>query len=455
MQLQKQKTNKEIKISSAHMWGCSQMWVNYCSCEAHIPTLFRPIIRSPIIAHPTRNPEIRRPLSLSLSLTHTHTHTSNLYLNPAAATHMWNQLPFDLLAYIFSFLSPDSLARAISACKHWHTCAKMRSIPWGPPHHHHHHQPWFVAIIHARGRRALCYAHNPTLNHWHSLCLPIFPHPIRPIAPIGGGLLLCKATSLHLALCNPFTKHYTLLPPLKAPRVNPAVGVLLINSNASSSSSFQVYVAGGMSEGTASYETTLEMYDSKVDEWCNLGHVPMEFAVRLTVWTPNESVYSDGILYWMTSARAYSVMGLEVGTHSWKEVKVPMAEQLECASLVPRGGRVAVVGGLCGGGAYVWELGVGDVWVLLDVVPPLLERMFVGSKGSWGNTKCVGSDEAVYLYRDLGCGMLVWKEVSSKGRWEWLWVEGCYQIRGEMVPKFPLKGMLLHPTLAHSIMLDI
>ncbi|XP_058112937.1 protein UNUSUAL FLORAL ORGANS-like [Magnolia sinica] len=365
---------------------------------------------------------------------------------------MWNHLPFDLLAHIFSFLPPDSLARATSACKHWHTCAKTCpvsavSLATGP----HRHPPWFLAIQ-ARDRSGSCYAYNPALDRWHVLPLDFVPDPIRPVGPIGG-LLLCRpaiACSVHLIICNPFTRRYRLLPPLITARANPAIGVISFGDQ--HVPSFQVYVAGGMSDiscgGGASYEPTLEMYDPKSDTWLNLGAMPVEFAVRLTVWTPNESVYADGALYWMTSARAYSVMGFEVRSRTWREVKAPMADQLECAAIVRRMGRLAIFGGTCGGGACIWELGVGDEWTLIEVVPNELGRRFLGVKGSWGSTKCVGCDEAMYLYKDLGWGMLVWREVPHKARWEWFWVDGCTEVKRVGAPKVPFKGVILHPTLA-------
>ncbi|XXG55969.1 hypothetical protein AAC387_Pa03g3511 [Persea americana] len=366
---------------------------------------------------------------------------------------MWNDIPLDLLSHVFSFLSPDSLASSTSTCKHWHTCAKTSSSY--PSISQQQQPPWFVAITHSRNRTSLCYAYNPSLNRWHHLPLDFFPdHPLRPLAPVGP-LLLCRPSpspSLSLLLCNPFTKQFRPLPNLNLARANPALGVVLVGP---SSSSFQLYAAGGMSDapcGGASFVPTLEMYDSRTDTWADLGPMPVEFAVRLTVWTPNESVCSGGVLYWMTSARAYSVMGFKLGLRTWREVKAPMADRLECAALVSRSGRLALFGGTCGGKAYVWELGVGDVWAVVAVVPLELGRRFLGGRMKWASTKCVGGDGAVYLYRDLGCGMLVWKEVSLGGVWEWFWVEGCSKVRDVGVPKVPIRGLLLYPSLDSSCM---
>lgn len=219
--------------------------------------------------------------------------------------------------------------------------------------------------------------------------------------------------------------------------------------------------------GGATYEPTFEMYDSERDAWRVVGNLPMEYAVRMTVWTPNESVCSDdGLLYWITSARAYSLMGYEIGSDTWRELRVPMADKLEFAALVRRNGRLTLVGGTCGGDARVWELRVSEGdnnnnnnkdWEMVEKVPMEMGRKFVGEKESWAATKCVGSDNsdghgAIYLYKDFGSGMLVWKEIGDKGKWEWFWIDrhGGVSVRGKQLPNMQIKGLLIHPNLAPS-----
>lgn len=165
--------------------------------------------------------------------------------------------------------------------------------------------------------------------------------------------------------------------------------------------------------------------------------MPLEFAVRLTVWTPNESVSAgDGAIYWITSARVYSVVGFDIKSGAWREVKAPMAERLEWAGLVRRGsGRVAVVGGVENGEGFVWELREGDEWVVVGGVPPL-----VG--GGDGGVKCVGGGEVVYLFKDLRGKILVG---DVRERVEWWWVDGCCDYADH---KTPVKGVILCPSLS-------
>lgn len=372
---------------------------------------------------------------------------------------MWNNLPLDILAKIFSFLSPESLARANSACRHWHKCGRGyllstgSAVTW-------QHPPWFVAVP-IRSLSGCCYVHNPNSDNWHALPLDFLPDPVRLISPVGGGLILLRSTSTtvhQLALCNPFTRQYKRLPKLNVLRTNPATGIVMLEpSRGASFPAFRVYVAGGMSDaprGCGMYESTLEAYDSVHERWQIIGPMPVEFAVRLTVWTPDESVCCDGVLYWMTSARAYSIMGFEIGTNNWRELSVPLADQLEFAALILQNGRLTLVGGTCRGAVSVWELSEGEVWSLVEEMPRELGLKLLGGKSNWGSTKCVGTDGVMCLYRDLGSGMVVWREMKDKGRWEWFWVEGCYSIRGKKVQNFPIRAVLLHPNLAPSHFLN-
>lgn len=334
---------------------------------------------------------------------------------------MWSNLPFDLLAKIFSFLSPDSLAIARSVCKNWQTCSKAYPLS---PTTTTTTSSWFLALP-IRNHGPCCYARNPTMEKWHQLSLPL--PSIRPIASIGSFLLLrvTNSPTLQLGLCNPFTGEFRHLPRLRAARTKPAVGVTISESSNNNVlfPPFRVYVAGGMSEaaqGGATYDTNVVMYDSRTDTWRIAGFTPLELAVRLTVWTPNENVCIGETLYWVTSARAYSVMGYDVGRNGWRELGVPMAEKLEFAALVKRNGALGLVGGSCEGSGCVWELGEGDKWCLVDKVPLELGLRLLGEKRVWESVKCVwemrivfGCIEILDLEWWFAEGLVMW--VSGNG----------------------------------------
>ncbi|MED6123489.1 hypothetical protein PIB30_049569 [Stylosanthes scabra] len=373
---------------------------------------------------------------------------------------MWNNLPFDLLANIFSFLSPDSLAIARTVCRNWHACSN--SYPLIPT------TPWFLALPIRNHTRPCCYAHNPVINNWHELQLEFLPvsSSVKPIATIGSLILfrITNSTTLQLLLCNPFTRQFRFLPNLKISRTNPAVGVVVTVSDDVQFQfpCFRIYVAGGMSEassqGGATYNPTSEMYDSRTrnEKWEIVGSMPVEFSVRLTVWTPNENVNIKEKLYWITSARAYSVMGFDISNNTWFQLGVPMAERLEFATLVRRDHEsLGLVGGTCEGGGCIWELNNDDddggTWWLVEKVPMELGVRLLGGKRNWESVKCVGGDGVICLYRDLGCGMVVCRRIGENGKWEWNWVEGCGYVKGKQVNNCLIRGTLIYPTLASSV----
>ncbi|GJY41923.1 F-box/kelch-repeat protein-like protein [Tanacetum coccineum] len=201
---------------------------------------------------------------------------------------MWDNLPSDVLANVFSYLTPYSLAHAMAAYRHWHDYGReTRQIS-------RHRQPWFIALPTHSTSRQLCFVHDPIQRSWHLLNLEHVPSMTRYVSTIGGqGLILFKSTGgvpIRLSVCNPFTGQFGHLPHLQKSRTNPAVGVREDFTN-----HFKLYVAGGMPEaangGAASYKPTLEVFNSKSNKWTVMGSMPVEFAVRLTVQTPNESVY--------------------------------------------------------------------------------------------------------------------------------------------------------------------
>jgi F-box-like len=360
---------------------------------------------------------------------------------------MWNDLPLDVLSYIFSFLPPNSFANALCACKNWYNCG---SVPQFPPCF----PPWFLAMpscrFHVQSSSSwhsnCCYAHDPDLGQWYSLPMDFAPEPIRLVSYLSRGLLLCRfasSASLRLVICNPFTRQIQTLPDLLFSRSNPAIGVIT-GTDSASMFYYIIIVAGGASGST--YQSTLEMYDSRIegDGWRLVGPMPIELAVRLTVWTPNESVHTDNrFLYWITSARAYTVVRLDLACQAWSEVKLPMADWLAWATIFKRKtGRLGLMGGSTETIGQVWELDTqtSDEWRTVSKVPLDLERKF-----GQGGIKCTGAGDAVYLYRDLGSEMLVWSEIE--GREGWNLMEGRSNL-GITIPFF--KATSIHPSLCSS-----
>ncbi|GKA36150.1 F-box/kelch-repeat protein-like protein [Tanacetum coccineum] len=259
---------------------------------------------------------------------------------------MWDNLPSDVLANVFSYLTPCSLARAMAACRHWHDCGRETRQTCR------HRQPWFIALPTRSTSRQLCFFHDPIQRSWHLLNLKHVPSMTRPVSTIGGqGLILFKSTGgvpIRLSVCNPFTGQFGHLPHMQKSRTNLAVGVRMFFTN-----HFKLYVAGGMSEaangGAASYEPKLEVFNSKSNKWTVMGSMPVEFAVRLT----QQASYPTVSCFSLTGFLVVCIMGYEMDRDKWKELGVPMGYTLEFATLVPCDGKVAVVGGTHDGNVLV------------------------------------------------------------------------------------------------------
>ncbi|KAK7389524.1 hypothetical protein VNO78_24646 [Psophocarpus tetragonolobus] len=218
-----------------------------------------------------------------------------------------------------------NLKRAKSVCRKWHTCFKAYPIASRQTT-----SSWFLALP-IRNQRPYCYVHNPVKQEWHQLSLPI--PSIRPFGPIGSLILLRLTNSTTLELSLRGWWHVR--------------GRHVLNQR-----------------GDVRHHTRQVV-----------GSTPVEFAV----WTPHENVCINETLYWVTSARAYSVMGFYVSKNRWLELGVPMAETLEFATLVPRNGTLALVSGTSAGTACIWELNEGDNWCLVDkpdAMPKALDRSF-------------------------------------------------------------------------------
>ncbi|GKD20904.1 F-box domain, cyclin-like protein, partial [Tanacetum coccineum] len=136
---------------------------------------------------------------------------------------MWDNLPSHVLANVFSYLTPCSLACAMAPSRHWHDCGReTRQIC-------RHRQPWFIALPTRSTSRQLCFIHDPIQRSWHLLNLEHVPSVTRPVSTIGGqGLILFKSTGgvpIRLSVCNLFTCQFGHLPHLQKSRTNLAVGV--------------------------------------------------------------------------------------------------------------------------------------------------------------------------------------------------------------------------------------
>lgn len=372
-------------------------------------------------------------------------------------TCVWSKLPDDLHARVVARLPIHSIIRSRAVCHDWNhmiTSQSFISLQQQVPSQD---KPWLFMCSSFNCRENCC-AYNPNLNRWHIIPLTFLPLHMRfPLIAVGGLLFIrgvakdSNVSSAHLAVCNPVTKTWRVLPPMIRGRLNSLVGVFEDRG----SRSFKVVVAGGTSECGGDYECTTEVYDSVTNSWCVTGAVPREYTVRITVWT-SKTVFCTGVLYCLTSARPYNIMAYDMKKGVWEEVRIPQPEILFCSFLIQRRGRLLLVGGagcqrICQR-VHIWELENGghnwqtdpekQKWVEIEQMPGHHFQRFFKGKADF-DLKCAGSGDMLYFFKDSHSEMLLCDFSQSPTTWRWL--PNC-PLSARFL-KFSVRGLFVEPRL--------
>ncbi|EFJ05965.1 hypothetical protein SELMODRAFT_272238 [Selaginella moellendorffii] len=359
---------------------------------------------------------------------------------------LWHSLPEDIMDKVFAFMPIESLVAAGLVCKSWNSRIKSsnfqrvyRSTPA-------REAPWLLACSY-NCRDKSC-AFSPTLNKWLNVSLAFLPPYMRfPLAAIGGLIFMRAGLSNlgMLAVCNPIMQTWKELPQMTYKRFNSLVGVFQVDD----SSGYRIIVAGGTSECGGDYECSTEIYDSRTDSWTVLGAIPRYYTVKITVWT-SKTVFCQGTLYCLTSARPYNLMSYNLGTRLWSEMKVPRPACLYSSFLLKRKEKLLLVGGVGTDRVceriHLWELQVeSQQWLDKDQMPQHYFQMFYESKGDF-DLKCAGSGDLIYFFKSSHSGMLVCDLSTTPASWQWL--PSCPFSNHDI--KFALRGLFLNPRLDYT-----
>lgn len=225
---------------------------------------------------------------------------------------IWDKLPDDLHVRVVAQLPIPSIIRSKAVCQDWNRMIGSQSFKLLQQRASSKEKPWLF-MCSAFNCRENCCAYDPKSNIWRTIPLTFIPIYMRfPLIAVGGLLFIKGApvdsgSSSLLAVCNPITRAWRVLPPMIRGRLNSLIGVF----EDTTAKSFKVVIAGGTSECGGDYECTTEVYDSISNSWCITGSVPREYTVKITVWT-SKTVYCMGILYCLTSARPYNIMAYDM-----------------------------------------------------------------------------------------------------------------------------------------------
>ncbi|KAI5081495.1 hypothetical protein GOP47_0004678 [Adiantum capillus-veneris] len=372
----------------------------------------------------------------------------------------WDKLPDDLHARVIALLPIPSIIRNRAVCQDWNRMIVSQSFK--RLHEHcvsNKEKPWLFMCSSFNCRENCC-AYDPNLNVWHTIPLTFAPVYMRlPLIAVGGLLFIKGAapsdtsnqgtgSSSRLAVCNPITRTWRVLPPMIRGRLNSLVGVF----GHSDAANFTVVIAGGTYESGGNYECTTEVYDSISDSWCITGTVPREYTVKITVWT-SKTIYCKGILYCLTSARPYNIMAYDMKKGVWEEVRIPQPQVLFCSFLVQRREQLLLVGGArceeAGPRVHIWELRDNGnrssskrSWVEIERIPPHHFQRFCEGKSVF-DLKCAGSGDMLYFYKDSHSDILLCDLSQSPTTWNWL--PTC-PLSARFF-KFSIRGLLVKPSL--------
>lgn len=249
---------------------------------------------------------------------------------------LWSELPTDLLERVLAFLPPPAFFRFRAVCKKWDKimynsnflklCSEISA-----------QRPWFVMF--QTGPCDVVSAYNPSLSKWHRFSLSFLPTRVQGVAA-AGGLLCCKGEVdgyRSLFVCNPITKTWRRLPPMRKKRIVPIVGLVVDRST----KAYKVIAAGDdlMSDGFNVRDLTTEVYDSATNSWELSGGIPPRSDLDLGV------TLCQGFLYFVTYC-PYGVLSYSIKQGVWKKIDASTPRYLTTPSLVECRGRLLMVGGV-------------------------------------------------------------------------------------------------------------
>jgi len=147
-----------------------------------------------------------------------------MVLQPTVAMDpaIWSNLPFHLLESVLAWLPISSLLKLRCVCKRFNNILYSPSLREACRLRR-HEAAWYLF----RGEGRECAAFNPEADSWCKLPLGFLPSSKGRVVATAGGLL-CVRQGEKMIVCNPLSKAWLELPPIKNTWKFPIVGTYLI-----------------------------------------------------------------------------------------------------------------------------------------------------------------------------------------------------------------------------------
>ena len=349
---------------------------------------------------------------------------------------IWKLLPEDLIERVLACLPMHSIFRMRCVCKRWYSLlfserfvAKYSAL--SPQ------KPWIV--MYTAGR--ISSAYNSTLKKWHDLVIPAISPEKCVLAAAEG--LLCYGNEFfpwpNLFVCNPLTKFWQHLPPMRFIKTIHVVGMACDRV----STSYKILVAGLYFDDAHNGRLATEIYDSTTNTW-TIGGTPWPIMAAAWKLGAGYAVWSQGLFYCITFS-PFGVITYNLEKHVWDEVRCKMPPCIVSPSLVECHGRLIMVGGCEEGnflGIRIWELERSKmVWVEIERMPRKLRREFVDLLRPSRHFFCFGTSNLICLSISESSPAMLYD--LDDGSWQWL--PNCPRLPD--INNWQLRGISFEPRL--------
>ncbi|XP_073387646.1 F-box only protein 6 isoform X2 [Physcomitrium patens] len=215
---------------------------------------------------------------------------------------VWKSLPEDLMERVLAWLPIHSLFRMRCVCKQWNSILfserfVARYTQVSPQ------KPWI--IMYTAGRVSSAY--DSSLKKWHDLAIPAMS-PEKCVLAASEGLL-CYGNEFfpwpNLFVCNPMTKFWQHLPPMRFIKTIHVVG--MVNDRASKS--YKILVAGLFFDEAHNGRLATEIFCSQTNAWA-VGGKP--WPIMAAAWK-----LGAGYAVWSMESSPAAVFDLEDRTWKW------------------------------------------------------------------------------------------------------------------------------------------
>lgn len=350
--------------------------------------------------------------------------------------NVWHSLPEDLIERVLACLPIHSLFRMRCVSKQWYSILfserfVARYSEVSPQ------KPWIV--MYTAGR--ISSAYNSALRKWHDISIPSVSPEKCVLAAAEG--LLCYGNEFfpwpNLFVCNPMTKFWQHLPPMRFIKTIHVVGMACERA----AKSYKILVAGLFFDDAQNGRLATEIYDSVTNAW-SIGGTPWPIMAAAWKLGAGYAVWCGGHFYCITFS-PFGVIAYDLEKNLWNEVHVRMPPCIVSPSLVECHGRLMMVGGCEEGtflGIRIWELERAKmVWTEVERMPRKLRREFVEMLRPSRHFFCFGNGNLICLtISESSPAMLYDLEERS-----WHWLPNCPRLPD--INNWQLRGISFEPRL--------